>query len=164
MIILLDFTFIMLLTNLTLPELFKIISKPFVGGYKAVSEERIERAMQPPKEKTEKKQSRKSDKRVRIDIAKYYQEEDNTQDAGIFPYAQDAGKQENNDTPDIKLPFDPVRMPKSEDNSSGSDKKAEEQELKRIIEKAVAKEQEKIEEKLEKENPVSYTHLRAHET
>ena len=34
-------------------------------------------------------------------------------------------------------------MPKSEDNSSGSDKKAEEQELKRIIEKAVAKEQEK---------------------
>lgn len=151
-IILLDFTFIMLLTNLTLPELFKIISKPFVGGYKAVSEERIERAMQPPKEKAEKKQSRKSDKRVRIDIAKYYQEEDSTENAEIFPYAQDAGKQENDDTPDIKLPLNPVRMPKPEDNSSGSDKKAEEQELKRIIEKAVAKEQEKIEEKLEKEN------------
>ena len=39
---LLDFTFIMLLTDLTLPDLFRALSRPFVGGYKAVSEERIE--------------------------------------------------------------------------------------------------------------------------
>ena len=43
-IILMAFTFIMLLTDITLPQLFKAISKPFRSGYNAVSEDRLVRA------------------------------------------------------------------------------------------------------------------------
>ena len=44
LIILLTFTFIMLLTDITLPQLFRAVTKPFKSGYKAVSEERYNRA------------------------------------------------------------------------------------------------------------------------
>lgn len=44
LIILLTFTFVMLLTDITLPQLFRAISKPFRSGYNAVNEERINRA------------------------------------------------------------------------------------------------------------------------
>ena len=43
-IILMTFTFIMLLTDITLPQLFKAISRPFKSGYKAVNEDRYNRA------------------------------------------------------------------------------------------------------------------------
>ena len=43
-IILMVFTFIMLLTDITLPQLFRAITKPFKSGYKAVNEERYDRA------------------------------------------------------------------------------------------------------------------------
>ncbi|MBQ4247740.1 MAG: DNA translocase FtsK [Ruminococcus sp.] len=43
-ILLMIFTFIMLLTDLTLPQLFRAISKPFKKGYDAVNEERYNRA------------------------------------------------------------------------------------------------------------------------
>ena len=43
-IILMAFTFIMLLTDITLPQLFRAISKPFRSGYKAVNEDRYNRA------------------------------------------------------------------------------------------------------------------------
>lgn len=155
-IVLLDFTFIMLLTSMTLPDLFRALSKPFVGGYKAVSEERIERAAQPPKEKPEKKQK----KNFRIDIAKYYQgdetEPEEKTEESVFPYVEDIDKPAS-DAPDIKLPINPVRTlkpPKTSENGAESDsenKKANDAELKRIIEKAVAKEQEQIEEKISRD-------------
>ncbi len=43
-IILMAFTFIMILTDITLPQLFRAITKPFKSGYRAVSEDRYERA------------------------------------------------------------------------------------------------------------------------
>ncbi|MBQ2581593.1 MAG: hypothetical protein II574_08200, partial [Ruminococcus sp.] len=43
-IILMAFTFIMLLTDITLPQFFKAVTKPFRSGYKAVSEDRYDRA------------------------------------------------------------------------------------------------------------------------
>lgn len=43
-IILAAFTFVLLLTDLTLPQLFKLISKPFVVSVEAVQEDRLERA------------------------------------------------------------------------------------------------------------------------
>ena len=43
-IILMAFTFIMLLTDITLPQFFRAVSKPFRSGYKAVSEDRYDRA------------------------------------------------------------------------------------------------------------------------
>ena len=43
-ILLMIFTFIMLLTDITLPQLFRAISKPFKKGYNAVNEERYNRA------------------------------------------------------------------------------------------------------------------------
>lgn len=147
---LLDFTFIMLLTDLTLPDLFRALSRPFVGGYKAVSEERIERAMQPPKEKPEKKQKKKPDRKVRIDIAKYYQDDDEHENEGAFSDVQDAGDPAGGDA--LKQLIDPVNMPESDTSAAESgDQKSDDQELKRIIEKAVAKEQEKIGEKIENE-------------
>ncbi|MDO5124922.1 MAG: DNA translocase FtsK [Ruminococcus sp.] len=52
-IILLAFTFVMLLTNITLPQLLKGLSKPFVGGYKAVSKDRQDKRNKPlPPKKT----------------------------------------------------------------------------------------------------------------
>lgn len=167
-IILLDFTFIMLLTDLTLPDLFRAISKPFVGGYKAVNEDRMQRASRPPKEKpvhdegNEKKAEKKSDKKVRIDIAKYYQSDpEEEQEADIFPYAEETNGNAPNDIPDIKLPLKPVRMPKpSKPKAENADEKSDpsepssnsNEELKKIIERAVAKEQEKIEEKIQQES------------
>ena len=77
-VLLLDFTFIMLLTNLSLTDLFKGISKPIVGGYKAVNEDRAaraaaheERIMQ--RQTQEEKPKRKE--KTRVDIAKYYRDE-----------------------------------------------------------------------------------------
>lgn len=43
-IILMAFTFIMLLTDITLPQLFRTVTKPFRKGYEAVSEDRLNRA------------------------------------------------------------------------------------------------------------------------
>ena len=43
-ILLMAFTFIMLLTDITLPQLFRAISKPFRSGVKAVNEDRYDRA------------------------------------------------------------------------------------------------------------------------
>lgn len=105
-IILLTFTFIMLLTNITLPQLFRFITKPFVGGYKAVSQDRMERAAQPREPKPKKD---KDDKKVRVDIAKYYQEDapEQTQEqlskteSDLFPFYDD-NKQADSDTDKAK--------------------------------------------------------------
>lgn len=160
-ILLLDFTFIMLLTNLTLPDLFKAISKPFVGGYKAVSEDHMQRAAQSPKEprspveKSVSDKKEKKEKKVRIDIAKYYQPDpEEEQEEDIFPYVGETDSTLSDDIPDIKLPMKPVRAPKpikAKEEPAEEDESASKEELKKIIEKAVAKEQEKIEEKIQQE-------------
>lgn len=93
-IILLDLTFIMLLTNVTLPDVFKAISKPFVSGHKAIVDDRAqraaeyeekrrlreeaERAFEVEKAKAEKPSGKD---KTRVDIAKYYRDEKTEQEA-----------------------------------------------------------------------------------
>lgn len=81
-VLLLDFTFIMLLTNITLPQLFRAFSKPFVGGYKAVNEDRAERAaaheerLRQRAERQAAEEAEKPKEKPRVDIAKYYRDEE----------------------------------------------------------------------------------------
>ncbi len=95
-IILLDLTFILLLSNVTLPGLFKLLSKPFVGGYKALEEERAARAAaneerlrlqaaeahaaEAFKAKAE-TPAPASRERKRVDIAKYYRDDETEKQA-----------------------------------------------------------------------------------
>lgn len=124
-IILLAFTFIMLLTNITLPQLFRFLTKPFVGSYKAVSNERKERASRPPREHRTKE--KKNDKDYRVDIAKYYQE-DIDQPEGV-----DASV-----TEDELSPFKADNKSYTEKESEAKNKAAEKRELEKIAKKAVS--------------------------
>lgn len=124
-IILLAFTFIMLLTNITLPQLFRFLTKPFVGSYKAVSNERKERASRPPREHRTKE--KKNDKDYRVDIAKYYQE-DIDQPEGV-----DASV-----TEDELSPFKADNKSYTEKDSEAKNKAAEKRELEKIAKKAVS--------------------------
>lgn len=85
-IILLTFIFIMLLTNLTLIDLFNFISKPFRKGYSAVKEgqlERVKEIAEAKQEKQEKKGAKVAPEKIpkserknkRVDVAKYIQDE-----------------------------------------------------------------------------------------
>lgn len=138
-IILLTFTFIMLLTNVTLPQLFRFITKPFVGGYKAVSRDRMERAAQPhdPKPKKE-----KNDKKVRVDIAKYYQED-------VPEQKQEGPKASESDL----FPF--YDDNKAAETESAADKAKEKKELENLAKKAVSggKKADKPKKTQQKENP-----------
>lgn len=83
-VLLLDFTFIMLLTNLSLTDLFKGISKPIVGGYKAVNEDRAARAAaheERLRQREEQEERPKRKEKTRVDIAKYYRDEDTEEKA-----------------------------------------------------------------------------------
>lgn len=136
-IILLAFTFIMLLTNITIPQLFRFITRPFVGGYKAVSKEREERASRPPRER--KAKEKKDDKNYRVDIAKYYQEDISPENEESAPLREDE-----------LFPFDAGDVKTdTEKQSEGKDKAAEKKELEKIAEKAVLKDSSKADKKSE---------------
>lgn len=125
-IILLAFTFIMLLTNITLPQLFGFLTKPFVGSYKAVSREREERASRAPRERNVKE--KKNDKDYRVDIAKYYQEDIDQAEGENAPITEDE-----------LLPFEADSKPYTEKESEAKNKAAEKRELEKIAKKAVSK-------------------------
>lgn len=81
-IVLISLLFVLLLTNITLPQLLKGFAKPVVKGYEAVNEDRIKRAVNAPTseelaqrnaERTARKNARKN---AKIDIAKYYPDND----------------------------------------------------------------------------------------
>ena len=107
-VLLLDFTFIMLLTNITLPQLFKAFSKPFVGGFKAVSEDRADRAAaheERLRRKAELDAAREAERETavqnekpRVDIAKYLQDEETEKKA----------KSKTTKKPKEATPYDPV--------------------------------------------------------
>lgn len=132
-IVLVAFTFIMLLTNVTLPQLLKAVSKPFVKSYEAVNEERIERASQPPREKKEPRRS------GRVDIAKFYPDDDPDTAAEAFvPVTEEEEVTDKVDASKIDMPVHPVKAPvitheKLEETAKTTDK----EELKRIIENAI---------------------------
>lgn len=149
-IVLVAFTFIMLLTNVTLPQLLKAVSKPFVKSYEAVNEERIERASQPPKPPREKKEPRRSG---RVDIAKFYPDDDPDTAAEAFvPVTEEEEVTDKVDASKIDMPVHPVKAPViTHEKLEETAKTTDNEELKRIIENAIG---DSREEKKSKDEPV----------
>lgn len=141
-IILVAFTFIMLLTNVTLPQLLRAISQPFIKGCKAVNEERLERAAQPAAEKVKKEHPVKAVNRSsRIDIAKYYPDDlPDTAPEAFYPVEADDEELDLESKTEDEFPVHPVRASViTADKLEETAKTTDNQELKRIIEKAIAK-------------------------
>ena len=144
------FTFIMLLTNVTLPQLLKAVSKPFVKSYEAVNEERIERAAQPPKPPREKKEPRRNG---RVDIAKFYPDDGPDTAAEAFvPVAEAEEATDKVDASKIDMPVHPVKAPViTHEKLEETAKTTDNEELKKIIENAIG---DSREEKKSKDEPV----------
>lgn len=149
-IVLVAFTFIMLLTNVTLPQLLKAVSKPFVKSYEAVNEERIERAAQPPKPPREKKEPKRNG---RVDIAKFYPDDGPDTAAEAFvPVAEAEEATDKVDTSKIDMPVHPVKAPViTHEKLEETAKTTDNEELKKIIENAIG---DNREEKKSKDEPV----------
>lgn len=149
-IVLVAFTFIMLLTNVTLPQLLKAISKPFIKSYEAVNEERIERAAQPPKPPREKKEPRRNG---RVDIAKFYPDDGPDTAAEAFvPVAEAEEATDKVDASKIDMPVHPVKAPViTHEKLEETAKTTDNEELKKIIENAIG---DSREEKKSKDEPV----------
>lgn len=149
-IVLVAFTFIMLLTNVTLPQLLKAVSKPFVKSYEAVNEERIERAAQPPKPPREKKEARRNG---RVDIAKFYPDDGPDTAAEAFvPVAEAEEATDKVDASKIDMPVHPVKAPViTHEKLEETAKTTDNEELKKIIENAIG---DSREEKKSKDEPV----------
>ena len=161
-IILLTFTFVMLLTNLTLIEFFSAITKPFRKGYSAVKEGnqenaaiRAERAEirraereKAQAEKQEKKKgskippeniSKEERKNKRVDVAKYIQDEEEE----VVENNQKVDEIEHAPELDITLPVHPVNAPKvTREKMEETAKKTEDKQLKEIIKKALPEKKE----------------------
>lgn len=149
-IVLVAFTFIMLLTNVTLPQLLKAVSKPFVKSYEAVNEERIERAAQPPKPPREKKEPRRNG---RVDIAKFYPDDGPDTAAEAFvPVAEAEEATDKVDASKIDMPVHPVKAPViTHEKLEETAKTTDNEELKKIIENAIG---DSREENKSKDEPV----------
>lgn len=149
-IVLVAFTFIMLLTNVTLPQLLKAVSKPFIKSYEAVNEERIERAAQPPKPPREKKEPRRNG---RVDIAKFYPDDGPDTAAEAFvPVAEAEEATDKVDASKIDMPVHPVKAPViTHEKLEETAKTTDNEELKKIIENAIS---DSREEKKSKDEPV----------
>lgn len=149
-IVLVAFTFIMLLTNVTLPQLLKAVSKPFIKSYEAVNEERIERAAQPPKPPREKKEPRRNG---RVDIAKFYPDDGpNTAAEAFVPVAEAEEATDKVDASKIDMPVHPVKAPViTHEKLEETAKTTDNEELKKIIENAIG---DSREEKKSKDEPV----------
>lgn len=149
-IVLVAFTFIMLLTNVTLPQLLKAVSKPFIKSYEAVNEERIERAAQPPKPPREKKEPRRNS---RVDIAKFYPDDGPDTAAEAFvPVAEAEEATDKVDASKIDMPVHPVKAPViTHEKLEETAKTTDNEELKKIIENAIG---DSREEKKSKDEPV----------
>ncbi len=149
-IILVAFTFVMLLTNITLPQLLKAITKPFVSGYNAVAEDRIERAARQQKQEGT-SEAEKSAPRVeksakggeRIDIAKYFPD-DNPETAPEAFYQvenfTDSFNFAEEDIPAPEMPAHPVESPQiSKERLEEEAETTDNAELSRIIKQALGK-------------------------
>lgn len=149
-IVLVAFTFIMLLTNVTLPQLLKAVSKPFIKSYEAVNEERIERAAQSPKPPREKKEPRRNG---RVDIAKFYPDDGPDTAAEAFvPVAEAEEATDKVDASKIDMPVHPVKAPViTHEKLEETAKTTDNEELKKIIENAIG---DSREEKKSKDEPV----------
>ncbi len=87
-IILLTMFFFFMLSGWTLPQVWRVVSKPFKAIYEALNEEGADRSVRaiPVKEqpKTEQKVTREENKKKRVDIAKYYTEDLDDENDDVF--------------------------------------------------------------------------------
>lgn len=158
-LLLITFLFIMLLTNITLPQLLIGISAPFVKGARAVNRDRMEHAARESADRQEFLRKRREN--FRVDIAKYYPDDDEMENAEpelFLPIFDDEenkdnkkkksgrAKNDDEDNDDIivdnlePMPMHPVKTPViTQDKLEQTAKNTDNQELKNIIRKAVDK-------------------------
>ncbi len=126
-VILLTFTFLMLLTNITLLSMFRFLSAPFRKGAKAINSTKAEKAVLADKIDDKKIKNKNS---TRIDIAKYIDEEQ----TGVKVKADTSPVENEQEI----LPVHPVASPKiTKEKLKETAKKTDNIELQEIIKKAV---------------------------
>lgn len=127
-ILLLTFTFFMLLTNITLIGLFKFLISPFRKGVSVFKDVSEEKANQPPKVIQQKEKKRES----KIDLAKFIGEEVETVNKKEKAKSLKIVEQES-------LPIHPVKSPKvTKEKLRETAKTTDDPELQEIIKKAVS--------------------------
>lgn len=144
-ILLVAFTFVMLLTDITLPQLLKGLGKPIVKGYTAVTEDRVERAVQyeqrqnarPPRRPRIERTS--SNGPERVDIAKYFPDDSPETAAEVYKKVDGNNELDDEDFDVLDdMPKHPVRAPKiTKERLEQEAEKTDDKELKRIIRKAL---------------------------
>lgn len=152
-ILVVAFTFVMLLTDITLPQLLKGLGKPIVKGYNAVTEDRIERVMyneerrmNPPQRPRRPRVERTySNGPERVDIAKYFPDDQPETAAEVYKKVDANEEVDNEDFEPLKdMPEHPVRAPKiTKERLEEEVNKTDDKELKRIIRKALGSEEKK---------------------
>lgn len=157
-IILAAFLFVLLLTDLTLPQLFRLITRPFVVCYKAVTDDRAERVVRreqqqakPVQQKPEKPVKLRKEpapvqeeepaerKRSRIDFAKFVSEDEKKQakEQAEVPAAAEPVhiNEEEPPLPDV-TELEPDPIPEDKDVTPDA---AADDDLKKIIENAMGR-------------------------
>lgn len=126
-IILLSLFFFFMLSNWTLPQVGRFISRPFAALFGALRDdrdERIERAQALSEEREERRQKKEQNKNKRVDIAKYYKEDEpqDEEDTGYEAFST-IDELEHNEEFDIVLPPRPFGpKPKKKDYFDEVDK------------------------------------------
>lgn len=160
-ILLIAFTFIMLLTDITLPQLLKAITKPFKSGYDAVNEDRYTRAEKAAEKEREAAQAPEAEpvKKLRRDKKTPHQVAENKPlrrirrkgkiDAQVdFARYLEEEKREREQLSEEEVPdfseyeylnMDPAELPQIDNEEIKAEKEKEKKDLKKIIEKAVAR-------------------------
>lgn len=139
-IFLVGFTFVMLLTNVTLPQFLRGMAKPVVKSAKAVNKDRMDRAVEPfDRKKILQKKER------RVDIAKYYPDDQpETAPEAFYPVYDGEEDIPVETVTGEELPMHPVSSSKVtpkklEETAKTTDNK----ELKKIIELAIGRDKDK---------------------
>lgn len=157
-IILVSLTFLLLLTNITLPQLLKGFAKPVVKGYEAVSEDRLQRAANAPTKEelaqrdADKAAKKKARKNAKIDIAKYYPDDDPFSAAEAFVQMSDREIDEAAAEKEAEaMPLHPVVAPQiTPEKLEDAAKNTENEELRKIISSAISDQKNKAENKSQK--------------
>ncbi|MBQ8967561.1 DNA translocase FtsK [Ruminococcus sp.] len=154
-ILLIAFTFILLLTDLTLPQLFRLLSKPFVASVEAVHSDRVERiaarqereeqlaaeqpAARPQRRRAEPQAEEQEERprgRQRVDFARFLPKEEQAAEQEQEREPQTTALAEEFSEPEpVKQPEPVIAEVPSEEETAAQEKADED--LKKIIEQAV---------------------------
>ncbi len=147
-IILVSLLFVLLLTNITLPQLLKGFAKPVVKGYEAVNEDRLRRAENAPTPeeleaiRADKAAKKKARQKAKIDIAKYYDgEEQLEKDKDLFDFWDGKAPAPTDEDAPPEIPVAPVPGAEAEPTAAepAGGGMSEEEELAQLINGVVSK-------------------------